>query len=451
MKLAPLVVLVGLLAPTAARAQSAPRAPTDRPNIVILLADDLGYGDLSSYGNPTIQTPNLDRMAREGIRFTSFYAQPVCTPSRAALLTGRYPIRSGATKVLFPKDTVGLPPAEITVAEALKTRGYRTMAVGKWHLGHHAAFLPTAQGFDHYLGIPYSNDMDRGGNPPVPIMRDTTIVEQPAVQATLTKRYTEEGIRFMRKNRDEPFLLYLAYSMPHLPIHVSEGFAGRSRGGLYGDVIEEIDWSAGEVLRTLRELGLDRNTIVVFTSDNGPWTRYPEEIFRDVYGTEPWHTGSSGPLRGSKFGTYEGGVREPAIVRWPGVIPEGQVTAEAASTLDLFPTFVALAGAKLPDDRVIDGRNILPLLRTGRDPVQRSLYYFRGRDLEGVRDGRWKLRRTRNLHPELAAADSIPPELFDLEVDPGEHYDVSARHPDVVARLGQEMRAFASEVHADLP
>jgi len=291
------------------------------------------------------------------------------------------------------------------------------MAIGKWHLGSRPQFLPTKQGFDHFFGLPYSNDMDRDGNPPIPIMRDTEIVEQPAVQTTLTKRYTEEAIRFMKESRDGPFLLYLAYTMPHLPIHTSEEFKGHSRAGLYGDVVEEIDWSAGEVLKTLRELGLDRNTIVIFTSDNGPWSRYPAEIFRKVYGTEPWHTGSAGPLRESKFSTYEGGVREPAIVRWPGVIPEGQVTADPASTLDLFPTFAHLAGAAVPSDRPMDGKDILSLLTTGRDTAQRAFYYFHGMDLEAVREGQWKLRRTRHLRTDLKPKDPITPELFDLDAE----------------------------------
>jgi uncharacterized sulfatase len=450
-KSATLLLALLPLAPPGARAQGAPRAQTDRPNVVILLADDLGYGDLSSYGNPTIRTPNLDEMAHEGIRLTSFYAQPVCTPSRSALLTGRFPVRTGTTKVFFPKDTIGLPPSEVTIAEALKARGYRTMAIGKWHLGHHPQFLPTNQGFDHFFGLPYSNDMDRGGNPPIPIMRDTTIVEQPAVQTTLTKRYTEEALRFIRESRGGPFLLYLAYTMPHLPIHTSDEFRGHSRAGLYGDVVEEIDWSAGEVLKTLRELGLDRNTIVIFTSDNGPWSRYPEEIFRKEYGTEPWHTGSAGPLRESKFSTYEGGLREPAIVRWPGVIPEGLVTADPASTLDLFPTFAHLAGAAVPGDRPMDGKDILPLLTTGRDTAQRAFYYFHGTELEAVREGRWKLRRTRHLRTDLKPKDPITPELFDLESDPGEHYNQAAAHPDVVARLMATLRDEARKVGAKVP
>src|SRR5688500_9254490 len=248
-RLAAAALLVG--ATTTAAAQRTP------PNVVVLFADDLGYGDLSSFGHPTIRTPNLDRMASEGIRLTSFYAQPVCSPSRAALLTGRYPIRSGVTRVYFPHDTVGMPPSEVTLAEALKARGYRTMAIGKWHLGHAAPFLPTAQGFDRYFGVPYSNDMDRGEHPPIPVMRDGAVVERPAEQSTLTRRYPEEATRFIRENRARPMFVYLAYSMPHLPIHVSPPFAGRSRAGRYGDVVEEIDWSVGQVLQALKAAGID--------------------------------------------------------------------------------------------------------------------------------------------------------------------------------------------------
>jgi arylsulfatase A-like enzyme len=414
--------------------------------VVILFADDLGYGDLSSYGAPTIRTPNLDRMASEGIRLTSFYAQPVCTPSRAALLTGRYPIRSGMDRVLFPHDSIGLPLSEVTLAEALKARGYRTMAIGKWHLGRPSRFLPTHQGFDHYYGIPYSNDMDRGDSPPVPILRDTTVVEQPAEQSTLTKRYTGEALRFIRESRDEPFLLYLAYTFPHLPLHTSKEFEGHSRAGLFGDVVEEIDWSAGEVLRTLKELGLDRNTIVIFTSDNGPWSSYPREAFLKAYGTHPWDTGSAGPLHGSKFSTYEGGMREPAIVRWPGEIPAGRISAEPASTMDLYPTFIHLAGGEVPADRPVDGRDVFALLSGKVDSLPESpLYYFHGRVLEAVRLGRWKLRLSRHLRPELRKEDPLTPELFDLDADPGEHYDVAAQHPETVTRLRARMAGFAKE------
>jgi uncharacterized sulfatase len=427
---------------------AAPRVPNApaRPNVVVLLADDLGYGDLASYGHPTIRTPNLDRMAAEGLRLTAFYAQPVCTPSRAALLTGRYPIRSGTTKVFFPHDSIGLPASEVTLAEALKGRGYRTLAVGKWHLGHLPAFLPTTQGFDAYFGIPYSNDMDRGSAPPIPLMRGARVVEQPAEQATLTRRYTEEAIRFLREHRREPVFLYLAYTMPHLPLHVSPAFAGRSRAGRYGDVVEEIDWSVGQVLRTLKELGTDRNTLVIFASDNGPWSNFPRAAFQEAYGSRPEDAGSAGPLRGAKMGTYEGGVRVPAIVRWPGTVPAGRTSAEPASTLDLFPTLVRLAGGQVPDDRPLDGRDILPLLAGRADSLPtRPLYYYRNAELEGVREGRWKLRLTRHLRPELRPADPLTPELFDLDRDPGEHYNVAAEHPDVVARLRARMEAFARE------
>ena len=438
-------------AAVASAGPTAPRPAADRPNVVILFADDLGYGDLSSFGAPTIRTPNLDRMASEGIRLTSFYAQPVCTPSRAALLTGRYPIRSGMERVLFPHDSIGLPLSEVTMAEALKARGYRTMAIGKWHLGREPRFLPTSQGFDHYYGIPYSNDMDRDGSPPIPILRDTTVVEQPAAQATLTKRYTEEALRFVRESRDGPFLLYLAYTFPHLPIHTSPEFEGHSRAGLFGDVVEEIDWSAGEVLRTLKELGLDRNTIVIFTSDNGPWSTYPREAFLQAYGTHPWDTGSAGPLRGSKASTYEGGMREPAIVRWPGTIPPGRISAEPASTMDLLPTLVHLAGGDVPSDRPIDGRDVFPLLSGRMESLPESpLHYFRGRVLEAVRVGRWKLRLSRHMRPELREGHPLTPELFDLDTDPGSTTTSPPRTPRSSRGCGRRMTGFAKETGGTL-
>lgn len=434
------------LLPWSARAQR-----PDRPNIVVLFADDLGYGDIATFGHPTIRTPHLDRMASEGMRLTSFYAQPVCSPSRAALLTGRYPVRSGVTRVYFPNDTTGMPPSEVTLAEALRARGYRSIAIGKWHLGHLAPFLPTAQGFDAYYGVPYSNDMDRNVGPPIPLMRDGRVVEQPAEQSTLTRRYTEEAVRFVRENRARPFFLYLAYTMPHLPLHVSPAFAGRSRAGRYGDVVEEMDWSVGQVLQALKREGLDRRTIVMFTSDNGPWTGFPAEAFRRAYGTRPWDTGSAGPLRGAKASTYEGGVREPAIVRWPGVVPAGRTTAEIASTMDLFPTFVRLAGGQVPNDRPIDGRDIGALL-TGRAdtlPVT-ALYYYRGAALEGVREGRWKLRLSRDQRADLRTGDPLSAELFDLEVDPGERFNVAAAHVEVVERLRARMERFAREAGGQL-
>ena len=302
-----------------------------KPNVVVIYADDLGYGDLACFGHPTIKTPHLDQMAEEGMKFTQFYsAAPVCTPSRAALLTGRYPIRSGMCsdkrRVLFPDSGGGIPASEVTLAEAMKSAGYRTACVGKWHLGHLPQFLPTSNGFDSYFGIPYSNDMDRVADRKmgrkifldpkvkywnVPLMRDTEIVEQPADQTTITKRYTEEAIKFIKQDQKQPFFLYLAHNMPHVPLFRSTDFADKSLRGLYGDVIEEIDWSVGQVLQTLRDEGLDQNTIVWFSSDNGPW------LIFDAQG------GSAGLLRDGKGSTWEGGMREPTLAWWPGHIPAG--------------------------------------------------------------------------------------------------------------------------------
>lgn len=408
-----------------------------RPNIVVLFADDLGYGDLSSYGHPTIRTPNLDRMAMEGIRLTSFYAAaPACTPSRAALLTGRYAVRVGLPFVLGPESENGLPPEEITMAEALKDQGYRTMAVGKWHLGHaREAYLPTSNGFDTYFGLLYSNDMMPPWvetDHPLELYRDTQPTEYPVNQRTLTKRYTEEVVRFITQEDDRPFFVYLAYAMPHLPLYASEEFQGRSRAGLYGDVIEEIDWSVGRLLQTLEDQGLDRNTIVIFTSDNGPWSNMPDRMLQD--GIERWHAGSTGLLRGTKHTTYEGGVRVPGIARWPGHIPPGQVTAEMATTMDLYPTLLNAAGAPLPVDRRLDGNDIMSLLDgTASESPTQTFFYFRNDELQGIREGRWKLR--------LEDPDQ-PPELFDLEVDPSEQYNVAATHPDLVDRLRQRLLEF---------
>ena len=423
---------------------TSPRA--ERPNVVLIFADDLGYGDLSSYGHPTIRTPRLDGMAREGIRLTSFYAAaPVCTPSRAGLLTGRYPIRSGMSNNRSPSSTDGIPPSEITLAEALKARGYRTAAIGKWHLGHLPPYLPTSNGFDTYFGIPYSNDMmppwvaeaDR----PVPLMRGTAVVEQPVDQTTLTKRYTEEAIRFIREAGGQPFFVYLAHAMPHLPISASNEFRGRSGAGLYGDVLMELDWSAGRILDALRELGLDRNTIVIFTSDNGPWHNLPARMLQG--GVRPWHTGSAGPLRGAKGTTWDGGLRVPGIVRWPGVIPAGQESAEIATTMDLYPTLIRLAGGEVPRDRPLDGRDIFPLLTGSGPSPTREIFYFAGRELQAVREGRWKLRSARE-------GSFTRTELFDMELDPSERHDVAKEQADVVTRLRQRLRAFAREVGTEL-
>lgn len=359
---------------------------TARPNFIIIFTDDLGYGDLTCYGNPVIRTPNLDRMAEEGMRFTQFYvAASVCTPSRAGLLTGRYPIRTGLVegmipgRVLFPNSKTGLQPEEVTIAEVLKEQGYKTAAIGKWHLGHLAEYLPVNQGFDSYYGIPYSNDMDfvkatddTIAHWNIPLIRDTLIEERPARQNTLTMRYTNEALEFITRNQEQPFFLYLAYTMPHIPLFVSDEFVGISTRGLYGDVIEEIDWNVGRILQTLQEQGLDEKTMVIFTSDNGPW------LVQGLNG------GSAGPLREGKGTTWEGGMRVPMIARWPGTIPADTVSFELATTLDFLPTLAAASGADLPSAE-LDGYNILPVL-LGQQPSPRETFFFyRGDEVYAVR------------------------------------------------------------------
>ncbi|MGH9341218.1 MAG: sulfatase family protein [Acidobacteriota bacterium] len=393
---------------------------------------------MGSFGHPTIRTLNLDRMAFEGIRLTSFYAAPSCSPSRAALLTGRYPVRSGISRVLGPDSDRGLPPSEVTLAERLKSRNYRTVAIGKWHLGTEEEYLPTSNGFDEYFGLLYSNDMQPPWvqtERPLKLYRNSEPVGYPVNQATLTERYTEEAIKFIRDAQDQPFFLYLPYTMPHVPISVSERFAGQSRNGLYGDVIETIDWSVGQILQALKQEGLDENTLVVFTSDNGPWLNMPERMFGEGI-VKPWHAGSPGPLRGWKGTTYEGGMRVPFIARWPNRIPAGQTSAEPTSVMDLYATFLSLAGAQIPQDRPVDGRDITPLLTEGAASPHQALYYFSGELLEGVREGPWKLR---------IARDSAL-ELFNLEVDPSERYNLAGQNPEIVTRLRSRMEAFAEEL-----
>lgn len=319
--------------------------PTQQaPNIVLLFADDMGYGDLSSYGHPLIRTRNLDQKAEEGIRLTSFYvAASSCTPSRAALLTGRYPLRSGLPRVLFPNAKNGLPASEITLAEALKAEGYQTMCVGKWHLGQtKEEYMPTSQGFDKYFGLITSNDMMRPWvqtDVPLRLYRNLEPTEEfPVDQERLTTRYTEEAVKFINESKNDPFFLYLPYNMPHLPIYTADNFKGKSAAGLYGDVIETIDWSAGQILRTLKENNLDENTIVIFSSDNGPWMNLPDRMIQDV--VKPWHVGTAGLLRGAKGSTYEGGFRVPAIIRWKNTIPEGQISSQVATSMDLFTTLI---------------------------------------------------------------------------------------------------------------
>ncbi|MGE0131551.1 MAG: sulfatase [Blastocatellales bacterium] len=427
------------------------------PNFVIIFCDDLGYGDLGSFGNPTIRTPNLDRMAVEGQRWTSFYsADSVCTPSRAALLTGRLPIRTGmfsdTRRVLFPDSAGGLPATEITIAELLKTRSYATAAIGKWHLGFQPDYLPMKQGFDSYYGIPYSNDMDAAvkfssraeyhnflKNPKreywnVPLMRNEEIFERPAQQTTLTQRYTDEAIKFINANKNRPFFLYLAHSMPHMPLFRTKEFEGKSARGLYGDVIEELDANVGRVLDTLRRLKLERNTLVVFTSDNGPWAVFDEQ------------GGSAGLLRGAKGGTFEGGMREPTIFWQPGAIKSGVVT-DIGSTLDLLPTICALAGVKAPADRALDGYDLSAALRgRGRSPRQ-TMFYWRGSKLYAARHGAFKAHFI--TQPEYGGEAPVThetPLLYNLDHDPSEKWNVADKHPGVIAEIRRIAEAHKSGI-----
>jgi arylsulfatase A-like enzyme len=435
-----------LQAPAAAAA--APQAGSVPPNIIILFADDLGYSDLSCYGNPVIRTPNLDRMAAEGTRFTSFYsAASVCSPARAGLLTGRHPIRAGQPNNTGPETTGGLPLSEVLLPQVLKPRGYRTMAIGKWHLGHQPkAQLPVSRGFDSWFGLPYSNDMIPPWvktDVPLRLYRDAEPIEELGdyrrAQANLTPRYTEEAVRFIRANRTQPFFLYLPYSMPHLPVSVPAANKRRSRGGLYGDVIETLDWSVGEIMRTVREAGADSRTMVVFTSDNGPWHDLPARMLAD--GVEPWDTGTKGPFRAAKGTSYEGGFRVPGIVRWPGVVRAGQVSLDMASSLDLFPTIAAAAGVAMPDDRRYDGWDLMAHLRDGRPSPRREFFYSVGRQLHAVREGPWKFR---------LAGNNPQPELFHLEWDPGEQYNRARTEPETARRLAARLKAFGAEVGAQL-
>jgi arylsulfatase A-like enzyme len=408
-------------------------SPPHLPNFVLLLADDLGYGDLSCYGSANIHTPNLDRMARDGAQLEEFYAFPTCTPSRAALLTGRYPLRSGMTRVLAPHEHFGLPDTEITLGQALEKRGYATACIGKWHLGDMPRYAPNRHGFEYFYGLHYSNDMTLPlvDWPPVRLYRNQTIIESPAQQSTLTKRYTEEAIGFIARNKNRPFFLYLPYTMPHIPLAASSDFRGKSPYGLYGDAVDEIDWSVGQILTSLKTQGLDQNTVVVFTSDNGPAIR-TEFVSR---------AGSAGPFRGGKGTTWEGGTRVPCIVRWPDHVLSGLKLNGIASLIDMFPTFIELAKGALPRDRVIDGKSLVAWLEGKAPSPECEFFYYSGRRLFAVRDEEWKLhfiKRKRGPKGHLSTPVYChPPELYDLVKDPGEKQNVAAEHPEIVARLSR--------------
>ncbi|MBN2059604.1 MAG: sulfatase-like hydrolase/transferase [Deltaproteobacteria bacterium] len=434
--------------------QSAPERP---PNIVLIFTDDQGYADLGCYGAQGFSTPNIDRLAQEGMRFTDFYvASPVCTPSRAALLTGCYPQRVGLPNVVGPPGpawtrgltNIGFSSEETTIADMLKPLGYRTGCFGKWHLGHLPPFLPTRHGFDEFFGIPYSNDMRPDNDPAwpdLPLMEGESITEKNPDQSQLTTRLTERALNFIDKNREKPFFLYIPYTMPHIPLYVSDKFKGRSEKGLYGDVIMEIDSSVGEMMKKLKQLDLDDNTLVVFMSDNGPWL---------LYGN---HGGSASPLREGKRTTFEGGQRVPCIMRWPGKIPAGKTCNEMATTMDLLPTISHLTGAALPPLK-IDGKNIWPLVNNLPDAKSphEAFYYYLGNELQAVRSGKWKLHLPHLLiNPAEKGHDGIAGKvgykrlelaLYNLEEDIGEQTNVADQYPDIVARLSQLAREFDAEL-----
>ncbi|GAB5521087.1 MAG: sulfatase [Rhodothermales bacterium] len=444
------LVLAGCTEPVPEPEQDTP------PNVVVIFVDDLGYGDLSAYGQTAYQTPHLDQMAAEGSRFTQFYvSQPVCSASRAALLTGTYSNRIGFHGALGPGTRHGLHDDELTMAELFKREGYGTAIFGKWHLGHLPPFLPTEHGFDTFYGIPYSNDMwpYHPENPEawgdLPTIEDTTIVGYNTDQTRFTTDFTNRAVSFMEEKaaQDQPFFAYLAHPMPHVPLFVSEERAEASGAGLYGDVIAEIDWSAGQVLETIKRLGLDDNTLVIFTSDNGPWLSYGN------------HSGVTGGLREGKGTTWEGGVRVPFIARWPGVIPAGRTVDTPAMTIDVLPAMAELLDAPLPNHR-IDGRSMWPLL-TGTSeasPQDTYFFYYHTNELQSMRSGPWKLyfpHRYRTMQGQANGLDGMPgkythlttdTELYNLADDPFETTDVADQHPDVIARLS----VLADSMRADL-
>ena len=444
-KLLPLILFFWLFSPS---------LKAELPNFIIIFTDDQGYEDIGCFGSPKIKTPHLDKMATEGRKFTSFYsANSVCSPSRAALMTGSYPTRVSVPGVLFPRHEIGLNPDEVTIAEVLKGKGYATACIGKWHIGHKPKFLPTRQGFDSYFGIPYSNDMtidpealladninlrngftadrikkEKPKKNLVPLMRNEEVIEYPCDQTTLTKRYTEEAVKFISENKDSPFFLYLPHTMPHIPLFASEQFKGKSKRGLYGDTIEEIDWSVGQILKSIKEKGMDQKTLVIYTSDNGPWK------------LDRGRGGSAYPLRGYKFQTYEGGMRVPCIMRWPGKVPEGTSCDEVAASIDLMPTIAKLAGAKLLKDRKIDGKDIWPLMSGTEGAVSPHdmYYYYKGNRLESARQGKWKIRRSGKKSQSV--------ELYDLDSDISETKNLAKENEALVKDMIKKMNLFDEDL-----
>ncbi len=415
----------------------------DKPNIIIFFTDDQGYADVGCFGAEGFETPNFDRLASDGIKFTNFYVPAtVCTPSRAGLLTGRYPIRCGLhVAVLFPYSENGLSPDEFTMAEMLKDSGYKTICIGKWHLGHKERFMPNNQGFDEFFGVPYSNDMDNYyyknidfQSPPLPLYRNRELVESGPDQNYLTKIYTEEAIRQIRDRGDRPFFIYLAHNMPHLPLHASPAFKGKSQKGLSGDVIMELDWSAGEIVKTLKEEGIYENTIFIFASDNGP------------------RVGSAKPLRGKKAETWDGGQRVPGIITWPGKIPAGIVSDQFVCTMDLFPTLAKLSGSKIPDNLMMDGVDISDFIKnpeTTEIPDRPFYFYARNGKPEAVRLGKWKLHIEKTIGWNLIDSGEFPVSLYNLETDIGEQNNLAGEHPEIVEKLKKMIEEFNEKMTND--
>jgi arylsulfatase A len=481
-----LAVSIVLSAITFSDAQSEER----KPDFIVILADDLGYGDLACYGADDIATPHIDRMALEGTKFTSFYVSPVCSPTRASLMTGCIAQRVGIGGVLFPRNNHGLNPDERTLPELLKAQGYATAIIGKWHLGNQDMFQPLNHGFDTWYGTPSSNS--QGYYPAIkqyaedcvwregytresilklpeakcPLIRDNVVIEVPADQTQFTQRYTREAVRFITEHKDKPFFLYLPHNMVHIPVHASADFVGKSKLGIYGDAIQELDWSTGEILKTLRQLGLEENTLVIFTSDNGPHLG---------------QGGSAGLLRGAKGSTFEGGVRVPFIARWPGNIPAGRETDEPITVMDLLPTLVKLAGGQTLNDRVIDGKDIWRVIAgvEGAKSPHEAVYYLRGRSVNGVRMGDWKYmivpakevlptveieltpeerkrpRRQRNALVKERTRTAQGKQgniemLFNLREDLEEATNLIDQHPEIATRLKSRLKAFETEFRKNL-